>query len=260
MWTTASIPASTSAVCVASVRSAPTTIGPRELAHGDQIDRGHLVSVSTQVLHGCPSDLPARSGDADPHDDRLLLVGSDHRVCQSAGSPDKREVLAAGQETLSRLLAEGIAEAPADAGPLEAVANGLERASSALGLSNRELGPPNQGRHCGECRTPGTRRTQNREPRRGHDCGPARPGRCRPGGTAGQRNGCSRAETGLCQRTEGVRDDADELAPHTLSAQRAACGERVSERRRTGIRQRSRRRTQTRRAPRSHRPDRRSGH
>lgn len=56
-----------------------------ELAHGDQIDRGHLVSVSTQVLHGCPSDLPARSGDADPHDDRLLLVGSDHRVCQSAG-------------------------------------------------------------------------------------------------------------------------------------------------------------------------------
>lgn len=55
--------------------------------------------------------------------------------------PDKRELLVAGQETLSRLLAEGIAEAAADAGPLEAVAAGLERASSAMGPANRELGP-----------------------------------------------------------------------------------------------------------------------
>src|ERR1700743_757501 len=55
--------------------------------------------------------------------------------------PDKRELLFAGQETLSRLLAEGIAEAPADASPLEAVAAGLERASSAMGPANREPGP-----------------------------------------------------------------------------------------------------------------------
>jgi len=55
--------------------------------------------------------------------------------------PDKREVLVAGQETLSRLLAEGIAEAPAGASPLEAVAVGLERASSALEPANRDLGP-----------------------------------------------------------------------------------------------------------------------
>jgi AcrR family transcriptional regulator len=55
--------------------------------------------------------------------------------------PDKRELLVAGQETLSRLLAEGIAEAPASASPLEAVAAGLERASSAMGPMNRELGP-----------------------------------------------------------------------------------------------------------------------
>ena len=54
---------------------------------------------------------------------------------------DKREVLAAGQETLSRLLADGIAEAPAGATPLEAVAAGLERASGAMGPANRELGP-----------------------------------------------------------------------------------------------------------------------
>jgi AcrR family transcriptional regulator len=55
--------------------------------------------------------------------------------------PDKRELLAAGQETLSRLLSEGIAEAPADASPLEAVAAGLVRASGEMGPVNRELGP-----------------------------------------------------------------------------------------------------------------------
>src|SRR3954447_14611084 len=55
--------------------------------------------------------------------------------------PDKTDVLVAGQETLSRLLTEGIAEAPAGARPLEAVAAGLERASSAMGQMNRELGP-----------------------------------------------------------------------------------------------------------------------
>ncbi|MEV6793894.1 helix-turn-helix domain-containing protein [Streptomyces sp. NPDC051320] len=55
--------------------------------------------------------------------------------------PDKRELLVAGQETLSRLLAEGIAEAPVHAGPLEAVAAGLERASTAMGPMNRELAP-----------------------------------------------------------------------------------------------------------------------
>lgn len=53
---------------------------------------------------------------------------------------DKREVLVAGQETLSRLLAEGIAEAPAQAGPLGAVAAGLERASAAMGPMSRDLG------------------------------------------------------------------------------------------------------------------------
>jgi AcrR family transcriptional regulator len=55
--------------------------------------------------------------------------------------PDKRELLVAGQETLSRLLAEGIADAPEDAGPLAAVANGLQRASDAMGPLNRELAP-----------------------------------------------------------------------------------------------------------------------
>ena len=55
--------------------------------------------------------------------------------------PDKRELLVAGQEALSQLLTEGITEAPQNASPLEAVAAGLERASSAMGPMNRELGP-----------------------------------------------------------------------------------------------------------------------
>lgn len=46
--------------------------------------------------------------------------------------PDKRDVLAAGQETLSRLLAEGIAAAPEGAAPLDAVAEGLRRAAGAF--------------------------------------------------------------------------------------------------------------------------------
>ncbi len=54
---------------------------------------------------------------------------------------DKREILAAGQETLSRLLAEGIAAAPAEATPLTAVAHGLDAAATAMTPFNRELGP-----------------------------------------------------------------------------------------------------------------------
>jgi AcrR family transcriptional regulator len=55
--------------------------------------------------------------------------------------PDKRELLVAGQQTLSQLLTEGIAEAPETATPLDAVAAGLERASGAMGPMNRELAP-----------------------------------------------------------------------------------------------------------------------
>src|ERR1700750_1445872 len=55
--------------------------------------------------------------------------------------PHRRERLVAWQEVLGRVLAKGIAEAPEAAGPLEAVAAGLERASNAMGPVNRELGP-----------------------------------------------------------------------------------------------------------------------
>ena len=57
--------------------------------------------------------------------------------------PDKRELLVAGQEVLSRLLAEGIAEAAEGATPLQAVAAGLSRAAEAMAVSpiSRELAP-----------------------------------------------------------------------------------------------------------------------
>jgi AcrR family transcriptional regulator len=55
--------------------------------------------------------------------------------------PDKRDVLAAGQETLSGLLTEGIAGAPDGASPLEAVAAGLVSVSGAMGPMNRDLAP-----------------------------------------------------------------------------------------------------------------------
>ena len=54
---------------------------------------------------------------------------------------DKRELLVAGQETLSRLLAEGIGAASPDATPLAAVAKGLSRASHEMGPVSRKLGP-----------------------------------------------------------------------------------------------------------------------
>jgi AcrR family transcriptional regulator len=55
--------------------------------------------------------------------------------------PDKRDVLSAGQQTLSRLLVEGIDSAPPHATPLAAVAAGLQRAASAMGPFNRDLAP-----------------------------------------------------------------------------------------------------------------------
>ncbi|RDG36285.1 TetR/AcrR family transcriptional regulator [Streptomyces corynorhini] len=55
--------------------------------------------------------------------------------------PDKKDVLSAGQETLSRLMADGVAGAPEGATPIVAVAAGLESAAGAMTPFNRELGP-----------------------------------------------------------------------------------------------------------------------
>ncbi len=55
--------------------------------------------------------------------------------------PDKREVLAAGQDTLCQLFAAGIASAPASATPLDTVASALEAAADAFTPERRDLGP-----------------------------------------------------------------------------------------------------------------------
>ena len=55
--------------------------------------------------------------------------------------PDKRDVLVAGQAVMSALLAEGIAAAPADSSPLDAVAAGLRRAAGAYGPMSRQIAP-----------------------------------------------------------------------------------------------------------------------
>lgn len=55
--------------------------------------------------------------------------------------PDKRDVLVAGQDTLSRSFTEGIASAPGTATPLEAVGCALDAAAEVLTPDIRELGP-----------------------------------------------------------------------------------------------------------------------
>ena len=55
--------------------------------------------------------------------------------------PDKREVLFAGQEVLSQLMADGIAQAPGTATPLEAVAAALDAVEVAFTPQRREFGP-----------------------------------------------------------------------------------------------------------------------
>jgi AcrR family transcriptional regulator len=55
--------------------------------------------------------------------------------------PDKREVLFAGQQVHSSLLAEGIAAAPDTAPPLEAVTAALDALTSTFTSEQREFGP-----------------------------------------------------------------------------------------------------------------------
>ncbi|MFI5845965.1 TetR/AcrR family transcriptional regulator [Catenuloplanes sp. NPDC051500] len=55
--------------------------------------------------------------------------------------PDKREVLFAGQESQGRLLADGIAAAPAHATPLEAVAAGLDAVTGSFTPEQRGFAP-----------------------------------------------------------------------------------------------------------------------
>lgn len=131
---------------------------------------------------------------------------------------DKREILVAGQETLSRLLADGIAEAPASASPLQAVAAGLERASSAMGATNRELGPRL------EAAVAASTELQERDALKSVGLAAAMTAaliaRGVPDPTAhlAAELGVLAFKRGYAQWSEGDRDDTEGLAPHALAA------------------------------------------
>ncbi|WP_030515299.1 TetR/AcrR family transcriptional regulator [Nocardia sp. NRRL WC-3656] len=132
--------------------------------------------------------------------------------------PDKRELLVAGQETLSRLLAEGIAEAPERATPLEAVAAGLERASAAMGPMNRELAPRLKAAVAASAEL------QERDALKSVGLAAAMTealiARDVPDPTAALASelGVLAFKRGFAEWTDGERDAPDELARHVLSA------------------------------------------
>ncbi|WAL67521.1 helix-turn-helix domain containing protein [Amycolatopsis cynarae] len=131
---------------------------------------------------------------------------------------DKREVLVAGQETLGQLLAEGIAEAPESASPLEAVAAGLERASGEMGPMNRELGPRLKAAVAASAEL------QERDALKSVGLAAAMKAalvaRGVPDATAhlAAEMGVLAFKRGYAQWTEADRDDATGLAPHALAA------------------------------------------
>jgi AcrR family transcriptional regulator len=131
---------------------------------------------------------------------------------------DKRELLVAGQETLSRLLADGIAEAPAGVSPLAAVAAGLERASGAMGPLNRELGPRLKAA------VAASTELQERDALKSVGLAAAMTaalvGRGVPDATAqlAAELGVLAFKRGYAVWSEGDRADDDGLAPHALAA------------------------------------------
>jgi len=132
--------------------------------------------------------------------------------------PDKRELLVAGQETLSRLLVDGITEAPTGASPLEAVAAGLERASSAMGPRNRELGPRLKAAVAASAEL------QERDALKSVGLAAAMSaallarGVADPTARLAGELGIIAFKQGYAEWSEGERDADDGLAPHTLAA------------------------------------------
>jgi AcrR family transcriptional regulator len=131
---------------------------------------------------------------------------------------DKRELLVAGQETLSRLLADGITEAPADAGPLEAVAAGLERASSAMGPANRELGPRLKAAVAASTELQERDALKNVGLAAAMTAALAARGVPDPTAHLAGELGVLAFKRGYTQWSEGDRDDATGLADHALAA------------------------------------------
>ena len=132
--------------------------------------------------------------------------------------PDKRELLVAGQEALSRLLTEGIAEAPPEAGPLTAVAAGLTRAAASMGPMNHEMFPRIKAAVAASAEL------QERDALKSVGLAAAMttallargvPG---PAAELASELGVLAFKRGFATWTEGGRDTGDDLARHTLTA------------------------------------------
>ncbi|HEY3611344.1 MAG TPA: helix-turn-helix domain-containing protein [Pseudonocardiaceae bacterium] len=132
--------------------------------------------------------------------------------------PDKRELLAAGQETLSRLLAEGIAEAPGDASPLEAVAAGLERASSAMGPENREFAPRVRAAIAASAELQDRDALKNVSLAAAMTTALVARGVPDPTAALASELGVLAFKRGFAEWSDGDRDGKDELAGYTLAA------------------------------------------
>ncbi len=131
---------------------------------------------------------------------------------------DKRELLVAGQETLSRLLVDGISEAAASASPLEAVAAGLERASSAMGPVNRELGPRLRAAVASSTELQERDALKNVGLAAAMTAALVARGVPDPTAHLAGELGVLAFKRGYAQWSEGERDDARELAHHALAA------------------------------------------
>jgi AcrR family transcriptional regulator len=132
--------------------------------------------------------------------------------------PDKRELLVAGQETLSRLLTEGITDAPADATPLEAVACGLERAASAMGPINRELGPRLRAAVAASAELQQRDALKHVSLAAAMSTALASRGVAAPVAHLAGELGVIAFKRGYAEWAEGDRDAGDDLAPYTLAA------------------------------------------
>jgi AcrR family transcriptional regulator len=132
--------------------------------------------------------------------------------------PDKRELLTAGQETLSRLLSEGIAEAPEDASPLDAVAAGLERASGEMGPMNRELGPRISAAVAASAELQERAVLKNVGLAAAMTVALVARGVPDPVAHLAAELGVLAFKLGFAEWSEGDRDATDDLAPYTLSA------------------------------------------
>jgi AcrR family transcriptional regulator len=132
--------------------------------------------------------------------------------------PDKRELLSAGQETLCTLLAEGILQAPVGDSALVAVAAGLERASSALGPTNRDFGPRIKAAIDSSVELQERAALKNVGMAAAMTAALRQRGVPEPIAQLASELGVLALKRGYAAWSEGGRDAGDDLAPHTRAA------------------------------------------